>query len=140
MDLTNIHISTLHKMLKLSERKEELLKDLKELEEQIFSHLPHRPNLIPSKLQIPKKQTHTTSQKSSQTPEPAGSSKRASRGSMKTMILEVLQQSGPAGIKVPEIARQIGVKNANVHVWLSNTGKKLAEIERIGAGLFRIRQ
>jgi hypothetical protein len=37
-------------MLKLSERKEELLKDLKELEEQIFSHLPHRPNLIPSKL------------------------------------------------------------------------------------------
>lgn len=137
MDLTNIHISTLHKMLKLSERKEELLKDLKELEEKIASHFSPHSNLIPSKLQVPKKQS---SQKISQTPTPATTSKRALRGTMKTMILEVLQQAGPSGIKVPEIARQIGVKNANVHVWLSNTGKKLAEIERIGAGLFRIRQ
>jgi len=135
MDLTKIHISTLRKILTLSERKEELLDDLKKLEAEMAN--ANGVTIIPSKLQIPKKES---SQTLSQKRTPQATNKRASRGTMKTMILEILQQAGPQGIKVPEIAQKIGVKNANVHVWLSNTGKKLAEIERIGAGLFRIRQ
>jgi hypothetical protein len=136
MDLSKINISVLREMLKLSERKEELLKELKELEEQIISHVGIFNSTAPSKIKRPqKKGSHSTPQMNLS--EKTG--KRASRGTMKTMVLDALTEAGPAGIKVPDLAQKIGVKNANLHVWFSNTGKKLPEIERVSAGLFRIR-
>ena len=133
MDLSKININTLREMLKLSERKEELLKNLKELEKTIMLYTnvsPSEPS--PNQAAVKKKSRAKTSHNSS--------GQRASRGTMKTIILEALKEAGPAGIKIPDLAQKIGVKNANVHVWFSNTGKKLPEIERIGAGLFRIKQ
>jgi uncharacterized protein YjcR len=137
MDLSKININTLREMLKLSERKEQLLKELKELEEQIVSHVTGFSSTTPSESTLQKKKR---AQSASLSTAHDGTSKRASRGTMKTQILAALQEAGSAGIKVPDLAQKIGVKSANVHVWFSNTGKKLPEIERIGAGLFRIRQ
>ncbi len=137
MDLTKINISVLREMLKLSERKEELLKELKELEEKIISHASDFNSTTPSKFKKPKK-TGAHTPKKINTSEQI--SKRASRGTMKVMVLDALKAAGPAGIKIPDLAHKIGVKNANLHVWFSNTGKKLPEIERIGAGLFRFCQ
>ncbi|MCF7729939.1 MAG: hypothetical protein K9M81_06195 [Chthoniobacterales bacterium] len=137
MDLTKINISVLREMLKLSERKEELLKELKELEEKIISHASDFNSATPSKFKKPKKIGVHATQKINSSEK---ISKRASRGTMKVIVLDALKEAGPAGIKIPELAHKIGVKNANLHVWFSNTGKKLPEIERIGVGLFRVRQ
>lgn len=136
MDLSKINTHTLREMLKLSERKETLLNELKDLENQIVSYLSgystagFQPTSKKKKAGRPATKTDAA---------PSGQ-QRASRGTMKTQILAALTEAGSAGMKVPDLAQKIGVKNANVHVWFSNTGKKLPEIERIGAGHFRIRQ
>ena len=130
MDFSKLNTNVLREMLKLSERKEALLDELKKLEAQIVSHLSghgttsSKASKPTAKKERPVSTTHP----------------RAVRGAMKQQILEALTKAGPAGIKVPDLAQQIGAKNANVHVWLSSAGKKLPEIERIGAGHFRIRQ
>jgi hypothetical protein len=41
-------------------------------------------------------------------------------------------------MKVTDLSKKIGVKNANVHVWFSSTGKKLPEIKRVGKGHFKL--
>jgi predicted transcriptional regulator of viral defense system len=40
---------------------------------------------------------------------------------------------------VKELSSKLGVKNQNVHVWFSSTGKKLGTIQRIGAGRYRLK-
>ena len=130
MDFSKLNTNVLREMLKLSERKEALLDELKKLEAQIVSHLSGHGTTF-------SKAIKTTSKKDRLAPK---TRQRAVRGAMKQQILEALTKAGHAGLKVPDLAQQIGAKNANVHVWLSSAGKKLSEIERIGAGHFRIRQ
>ena len=133
MDFSKLNTNALREMLKLSERKETLLNELTKLEEQIVSYLTGDIPPVTRGLEATVKKAPSTSK----TPK---TGKRAARGSMKQNVLEALTAAGPAGLKVPELAQKIGAKNANLHVWFSNTGKKLPEIERIGAGHFRIRQ
>jgi len=53
-------------------------------------------------------------------------------------IVEVLEQSSGAGIKVADIARKAGLNYRNVYMWLANETKKHSRISRIGRGVFRI--
>lgn len=132
MDLSKINTSVLREMLKLSERKESLLYELKKLENEILSHLTASTK---KNGQLARKKSEYLINGDSST-----NRKRAARGMMKNQILAVLTEAGATGMKVPHISKKIGAKNANVHVWFSSVGKKLPEIERIGAGHFRIRQ
>ncbi len=134
MDFSKINTSALRAMLQLSERKEALLAELNKLEEEIISHFSGNFTSISQAVnKSPKKEKSLKPKISSKEP------LRAARGTMKIQILEALAEAGPEGIKVSELSKKIGAKNANVHVWLSSAGKKLPEIERIGAGHFRIR-
>ncbi len=54
------------------------------------------------------------------------------RGALKGNILNLLANAGPEGATVKDIAANLGVKTQNVHVWFSTTGKKLAEILKVG--------
>ena len=135
MDFLKINTAVLRQMLKLSERKEALIDELKKIEAEIFSHLNgHSKN---TSVSTAKKDRPVHQKKSSKA---KTDSKRAPRGMMKDQIFQALTEAGAAGIKVPELAEKIGAKSANVHVWFSNTGKTLPEIERLGAGHFRLRQ
>jgi hypothetical protein len=60
---------------------------------------------------------------------PKGSGRR---GALKGQILDLLSAAGPEGASVKDISEKLGVKNQNVHVWFSTTGKKLSEISKVG--------
>jgi hypothetical protein len=128
MNFSNLNTTVLRQVLKLSEQKETLLKEIEKIEHEIFSYLQGGKNIISSTA----KSEHTTKTR--------GSSKKRSRGSLKTSILNALRESGAEGIKITALAEKINAKNASVRVWFSNVGKKLTEIEKIAPGHFRIRQ
>ena len=130
MDFTKINPTLLREVLKLSERKEVLLHELRKIETQILSSLGCSSN---SSIITKKGKKNPLAQMKNSTP-------RAERGSMKKEIIAALTEAGPLGMRISDLAQKINAKNANVHVWFSSTGKKLPEIERIGAGHFRIRQ
>jgi predicted transcriptional regulator of viral defense system len=61
------------------------------------------------------------------------------RGALKARILAALRTAGDKGVAVKELSAKLGVKNQNVHVWFSSTGKKLGTIQRVGAGRYRLK-
>ncbi len=137
MDLLKINVPTLREILKLSERREEILRELQKLEEEILSYQGNSLPNSPSKLRAQqKKESHF---KVTSNNDQKAKRKRLARGEMKSQILSALQEAGAEGIKIPDLAQKIGLKSANLHVWFSNVGKKLPEIERLAAGLFRLR-
>ncbi len=62
---------------------------------------------------------------------------RSRRGEVSRKIEEILEKAGAQGIKVSEIARQLGTSYRTVHVWLSSTGKKNPNIRRAARGTYR---
>jgi len=129
MKFSKLNTDVLRQVLKLSERKETLLKELEKIENEILSHLHDRTPSSSSaakKSQVAKKNSDTTS--------------RLGRGMMKQNVLQALTEAGPAGLKIPELSKKINATSASIHVWFSNIGKKMEEIEKMGAGHFRIRQ
>ncbi len=128
MNFSKLNSTVLRQVLKLSERKEALLKELEEIENEIFSQLH---GLDSSRSFI---------QKKAQPSKKGDDSKRLGRGMMKQNILQALTEAGSAGLRVPELSKKINATSASIHVWFSNVGKKITEIEKIGAGHFRIKQ
>ena len=128
MNFSKLNTDVLRQALKLSERKEVLLQELEKIENEILSHL----------------NGHTTSPatatKKAQASKKNGVVKRLDRGVMKQNILQALTEAGPAGLRIPELSKKINATSASIHVWFTNIGKKLAEIEKVGAGHFRMRQ
>lgn len=128
MNFSKLNTTVLRQVLKLSERKEALLKELEQIENEILSQLHGRTTSRPS------------SSKKGQVTKKNGATKRLGRGMMKQNILQSLTEAGSAGLKIPELSKKINATSASIHVWFSNIGKKLEEIEKMGAGHFRIRQ
>jgi len=58
------------------------------------------------------------------------------RGALKDSVIAVLQSVGEAGISVKDLSDKLGVKNQNVHVWFSTTGRKLGNITKVGSGKY----
>lgn len=58
------------------------------------------------------------------------------RGALKDSIIAVLQSVGENGISVKDLSDKLGVKNQNVHVWFSTTGRKLGNIAKVGSGKY----
>lgn len=133
MDISKLTSNVLRQLLKLSERKEALLTELKKIEANIVAHLKGESITSPS---VTHKKNPSIKKQAVQAKR--SSNKRAARGMIKEQIFQALAEAGSAGMKIPDIAQKIGAKNANVHVWFSNTGKKLSEIERLGPGHFRL--
>jgi len=52
------------------------------------------------------------------------------------MILARLQSVGPEGIKVKDLAADLGINRKNVEIWFYTTGKKVSSIKKLGPGLF----
>jgi hypothetical protein len=134
MKLTNINTSALRNLIKLTERKESLLNEIEKIESQLSSLLTGKAVRSSGKRRgrPAKKKAGRPAKKA------ARSGKRAPRGLLKKKIFAALKAAGDAGMKVTELSKKIGVKNANVHVWFSSTGKKLPEIKRVGKGHFKL--
>lgn len=56
---------------------------------------------------------------------------------MKESIIGVLQEAGPKGLTIAEIAEKLDVLKARVQAWFSGTGKRTKEVKKIGVGRWR---
>ena len=128
MTLTHINSTSLKGLIKLTERKEALVLEIKKIEAQLLSLIQGKPIPTGKRRGRPAK------------PATAKTAKRAKRGALKTKIYAALRAAGAEGMKVPALSKKIGIKSQNVHVWFSSTGKKLAEIKRIGKGHFKLEE
>ena len=135
MNLTNINSSALRNLIKLTERKESLLNEIAKIESQLASLLTGKAVRSTGK----RRGRPAKAKKAGRSAKSAvRSGKRAPRGLLKKKIFAALKAAGDAGMKVTDLSKKIGVKNANVHVWFSSTGKKLPEIKRVGKGHFKL--
>lgn len=137
MNLTNINTGALRNLIKLTERKESLLAEIEKIEGQLAALLTGKSVRAGGKRRgRPAKKGKAS--KVAKTVKAGRSAKRAPRGTLKKKIFSALKAAGEAGMKVTDLSKKIGVKNANVHVWFSSTGKKLPEIKRVGKGHFKL--
>jgi hypothetical protein len=136
MNLTNITSTGLRNLIKLTERKESLIKQIEAIEGELASLFTGKRVRITGKRRgRPAKKGAKTSAKPV-----AGKAKRAPRGAIKKKIIAALKSAGDAGMKVTDLSKKIGVKNANVHVWFSSTGSKLPEIKKVGKGHYKLQE
>jgi hypothetical protein len=139
MNIANINTSSLRSLIKLTERKDSLLREVEKIEAQLSSLLGGKPVRTSGK-------RRGRPAKKGRPGRPAGKkvaakkAKRAPRGALKKKIFAALKAAGDLGLKVPELSKKIGVKSQNVHVWFSSTGKKLPEIKRVGKGHFKLNE
>jgi hypothetical protein len=148
MSLTNISSTALKSLIKLTERKEGLFREIEKIESQLSSLLGGKP--VRSTRSTGKRRGRPAKKGRPGRPgRPAGKAKkataakgkrgsRAPRGTLKKKIFAALKAAGDAGIKVADLSKKIGVKNANVHVWFSSTGSKLPEIKKVGKGHYKL--
>jgi hypothetical protein len=136
MNLTNITSTGLRNLIKLTERKESLIKQIEAIEGELASLFTGKRVRITGKRRgRPAKKEANTSAKPV-----SGKAKRAPRGAIKKKIIAALKSAGDAGMKVTDLSKKIGVKNANVHVWFSSTGSKLSEIKKVGKGHYKLQE
>jgi hypothetical protein len=140
MNITNINSNALKNLIKLTQRKEGLLNEIQKIESQLASLITGKPARTTGKRRgrPAKAKKAGRPAKAVKATKARSSAKRAPRGQIKKKILSALKAAGDAGMKVTDLSKKIGVKNANVHVWFSSTGKKLPEIKRVGKGHFKL--
>lgn len=139
MKLTNINTGALRNLIKLTERKESLLAEIEKIESQLASLITGKPLRKTGKRRgRPAKKGKGRVAKAAKATKGRSAGKRAPRGTLKKKIFAALKAAGEAGMKVTDMSKKIGVKNANIHVWFSSTGKKLPEIKRVGKGHFKL--
>ena len=56
---------------------------------------------------------------------------------MKDAIVAELKKAGTVGVTVKDLSAQLGVKNQNLHVWFSSTGKTIKGIAKVGPGRWK---
>jgi DNA-binding NarL/FixJ family response regulator len=141
MDLSKINTSILEGLIKLTKKRDVLLDELKKLEAAIASvYSGGKPETRGVRRRRGKGRRRAAA--------PAAARARAARaeapasgrrGALKARILAALRAAGDKGVAVKELSSKLGVKNQNVHVWFSSTGKKLGTIQRVGAGRYRLK-
>ena len=131
MDISLINSQSLLRLLALTERKEELLSIVDEIDAAIIDTL--RGGVTVEVLEIPTKPvgaalapTSASAQKSPAKPPKSKKAKGGKSGGLKEKILALLEEAGSDGLRVKEIAEKLAAKPANISVWFSTTGKKLA--------------
>lgn len=136
MQVSNITVSILRRLLTLSEKKESLLNEIGSIDKEIASLTSGKPvaAAAPKAVAAPKA---AAAPKGKPGRKPGKTGKRGKRGALKEQILALLADAGEAGARVKDIALKLGAKPQNIHVWFSSTGKKLANIKRIDAGHYK---
>jgi hypothetical protein len=160
MDFTKIDPAVLREFLKLSEARESLMEEVAAIDKQIVAlssgKLPRGPkaDAAPASKLPGKRRGRKPGSKNSPKADTNGDSapiaakapkaprgpkaKSGKRGALKQQIIDLLTEAGPEGMAVRDISEKLGVKNQNVHVWFSTTGKKVAGISKVGEARYAL--
>ena len=132
MNIESFTSASMRSLVSLAEKREKLLEQVQSLESEIAAVLSN----LPTKIATGKKgRTFKSVIKSTR-----GSKverKGQKPGALKERILEMLRAAGDMGVTVSEIAEELSIRPANVHVWFSTTGKRLEEVKKVAPGRFR---
>jgi hypothetical protein len=141
MDLSKITTSTLEALVKLTKRRDGIVGELKRIEAAIaglYSGRKSEPSA--GRRRRGKGARRSVSAGRAKAAKVSGAQATTGRrGALKARILAALRAAGDKGVAVKELSAKLGVKNQNVHVWFSSTGKKLGIIQRVGAGRYRLK-
>lgn len=172
MDISKLNTSHLLGLLKLTEKRDALIEELKKIESAIAGAFGiSTPAAAPGK-RGRKKGTKAKSKAKTKTrvkasdpaatessaapssPAPAAPKRKGKgktkaraasgksggkRGALKDKIITTLREAGAKGVSVKELSKSLGVKNQNLHVWFSSTGKSLGTIQKVGTGRYRLK-
>ena len=139
MDLSKFNTSILESLIKLTKKRDILLSELKKLEAAITSVYSGGKA---ESATVRRRKSTGRRRSAAPAPRTAKASEAQTggrRGALKARILAALRAAGDKGVAVKELSAKLGVKNQNVHVWFSSTGKKLGTIQRVGAGRYRLK-
>jgi len=127
MDITSLSPEVLRELAKLAEQKVALTKQIAVIDGKI--------NALAKGIAATKSKAASSA---SEPNSPAASRKGPStkpktgrRGQLKQQIIALLSKVGQEGMGVKEISKTLGVKNQNVHVWFSTTGRKVEGITKL---------
>jgi hypothetical protein len=140
MDLSKITTSTLEALVKLTKKRDIIVKELRRIEAAITGAYSGRKSEPPTgrrRRGRGRRRALPSATRAGKLPGAQATGGR--RGALKARILTALRAAGDKGVAVKDLSSKLGVKNQNVHVWFSSTGKKLGTIQRIGAGRYRIK-
>lgn len=113
MQIANVPIDALEKMIPLLKEKEKLEKRLSELDEQLGS--------LQGSAKPETTAKHPTTKKG----------KRSKRRDLKTEIPELLKKAGKEGLKVGDIAKTLSLPANNIYTWFYTTGRKEKKIKQV---------
>lgn len=138
MDISQLSTSFLENLIKLTKKREALSAELKSVEAELsaaYSGGKPATGIIKLKRRGRRPGVKT----SASAVKAAGKKGGGRRGALKTKIVAALRAAGDKGMAVKDLSKKIGVKNQNVHVWFSSTGKKMDVIQKIGSGSYRLK-
>ncbi|CAF0696080.1 hypothetical protein [Candidatus Methylacidithermus pantelleriae] len=116
MKLTQLTSAHLQELAKLVEEKEELLKKIQNIDRRIEA-LGSGPRVTARRGR------------------PRGTRVRMNRpGQLRDKVLSELEQAGPSGLTVRELAEKLGMKLNNLYSWFYSTGRKIAHLKKIEDG------
>lgn len=150
MDISKISTSVLEGLIKLTKQRDALLEELKGVEAKLAAAYSGGTSEKPAKSvktvgrrgRKPKVSTPAAKPApvaKAPVAKAADSKSLGRRGALKGKIIAALRAAGDKGIAVKDLSKKIGVKNQNVHVWFSSTGKKLGVIQKVGSGSYRLK-
>lgn len=149
MSLNNLSIASLEKLISLVKKSEALQAELTAVEQQLSAALGG--TSIPAAASPAPKRGRRKGKKVKAAPAPAVTAapavkpvasvakaakpaKKGKRGALKESVLAALKAAGSEGIAVKDLSAKLGVKNQNLHVWFSTTGKTVAGLKKTKAG------
>jgi cell division septum initiation protein DivIVA len=130
MSIASITSSLLRQLIPLVERKERLQKELAEIEAKLSAH-------VSSEAGVRSNGTARAPRTVARVSQVVQSSKTLlapRRGALRDAIIAELKKASAQGVGARDLSAKLGVKNQNLHVWFSSTGRKIKGITKIGAG------
>jgi len=143
MDLTKLSPAVLRELATLAEQKSSLLEKVANIDQQITAVAAGAPAATAKAAaakRAPKpgatkgkrgRKPGTVAEKKTSAKEVAPKKAPGKRGHIKEQIVKLLSGAGSDGLSVKEITKTLGLKNQNVHVWFSTTGKKVPGITKL---------
>lgn len=67
-----------------------------------------------------------------------GRTPRMGRGELKSQVVNALTAAGSNGVRVADLARELGIKPVNVHSWFHSAMRRYPEIKKLDRGMYRL--
>ena len=134
MDISLINSQSLLHLLGLTEKKEELLQILEQIDDEIIRTLKGGISVEVVEVASSPASVPPAPKAKPAPAKPAKKAKPVKSGGLKDRILALLEAAGDTGLKVREIADKLGSKPGNIAVWFSTTGKNITP--KVGPGRF----